>query len=137
MASARALSWSLAGLVHVAAEGVIVIGSPQRWGLQLGGVAFNTSSTTSGVGIILAIGLPWPLLYCTPYIQEACLCPSWDLRMGPGAAILAPSAPGIVGPSCRLRLRPGGDSVGSPGMVTGGTRERFMWSDSDGAYPWQ
>ncbi len=59
-ASAMAPSWSLAGLVHVAAGGVFAIGSPKRWSLRLGGVVFFTSSTTSGVEIVLGIGLPWP-----------------------------------------------------------------------------
>jgi hypothetical protein len=59
-ASATAPSWSLAGLFHVAVGGVFAIGSPKQWSLQLGGVVFVTSSTTSGVAIVFGIGLPWP-----------------------------------------------------------------------------
>jgi hypothetical protein len=40
------------------------------------------------------------------YTQQACPCRPWDLRSCPGAAISAPSVPGIGGPSRSLRLRP-------------------------------
>jgi hypothetical protein len=55
-ASATAPSWLLAGLIHVLVGGISVIVSAQQWSLRLGGVVLVTLSTTSGVGVIFAIG---------------------------------------------------------------------------------
>jgi hypothetical protein len=55
--------------------------------------------------------------------------------MGPGAAISAPSAPEIGGPSCRLWLRPSGGDIRLPGVVMGTRRGRSMRPDGDVTRP--